>query len=94
MGTLSLGVGVETLSYMQYWKNGLLYRLVTHICTRYPTGTNHRVQMWSSICTGRDTRYKCLTFVLGGASTRYKYAPTLQRGRGAFVPGGGTTQYK
>jgi hypothetical protein len=27
--------------------------------------------LWS-ICTGQDTRYKCLTFVPGGGSARYK----------------------
>jgi hypothetical protein len=42
------------------------------ICTGYWTGTQHPVQMWWSICTARDIQYKCLTFVPGGASTRYK----------------------
>jgi hypothetical protein len=35
-------------------------RFITLICTGYWTGTKHPVQMWWSICTGRDTRYICL----------------------------------
>jgi hypothetical protein len=33
--------------------------LVTLICTGYPTGTKHLVQMRDSICTGYPTWYKC-----------------------------------
>jgi hypothetical protein len=42
-----------------YWKNGLLYRFITLICTGYWIGTNRLVQMSGRICTGWDTMYKC-----------------------------------
>jgi hypothetical protein len=70
-----------------YRKNRHLYRFITLICT----GTNHPVQMRDNICAERDTLYKCPTFVPGAASARCKCGFPLRRGRGAFVPGGGTT---
>jgi hypothetical protein len=75
------------LTHDHYLKNAHLYRSVTLICTEYWTGTGSPVQMMGSICTGRDTWYKCLTFVLGGVPARYKCPfPPPTWGGGAFVP--------
>jgi hypothetical protein len=46
-----------TVAAPHCWKNAH-YQLVTFIC-RYPTGTNHPVQMRDHICIGYPTRYKC-----------------------------------
>jgi hypothetical protein len=80
--------------YIHYWKNYLLYWFKTLICTGYWTSTKHLIQMWSSICTGRNTRYKCHTFVPGRASTQYKCALHPATWQGAFLLGEGTIRYK
>jgi hypothetical protein len=76
-----------------YWKNTHLYQFVTLICTRYWTGIGSLVMM-ERICIGRDIRYKCLTFAMGGVLTWYKCALSPLMWQGAFVPRGGTTRNK
>jgi hypothetical protein len=74
-------------------KKNHLYQFVTLICTRYWTGIGSLVMM-ERICIGRDIRYKCLTFAMGGVLTWYKCALSPLMWQGAFVPRGGTTRNK
>jgi hypothetical protein len=82
------------LTHDHYLKNAHLYRSVTLICTKYWTGTGSLVQMMGSMCTGRDTWYKCLTFVPGGVPVQYKCPFPPPTWGGGICTGEGTTRYK